>query len=537
MTDSNAANRPLHLSSALYAAIVVAFCLWVLSLPLFPTQDGPMHRYYIHVLDALVQHRPLYGMYEIRHPFPPYATHYATVLLLSRLVPYDLAEKVFICLAIVCFAGGLRLCARACGPAGAWLSLLVAPLLLPWALLMGFFNFYLATGLCLIAVALWQRAGEGRPQLWAAFAGVVLVLTFTHPVPLLLLLAVCSLDLLLRSVRGSEHGWARAHRWQVAALVLLAAAFAFPASLLDKQHVHAAFEGFGIHRQFLTTTALLMGVSPYNTRATSLWINAYRISLYLLLFFWLVLGLRSRRGKGLGTTFLLATALLGVALLFLPNSINGSLYFATRLVPMLWIGLLMAASSGSAPATAHHRWLVAGAAAVLTAVSLVPADLFLRPIAGDLRAEEMQPLPSEQTGLLLIGWGLQDYVRFHRQVAFNPYQWGTALAAVSHDDTLLDSPWTDQPITPLRAKPGSLLMIDDITDSPFNKENPPAARGRSLPASKEQKVVAGSQFVLYAAAPDELDKGLSVQFDREEASDFECERRGWYLVCLRGAQP
>ncbi len=533
-------------TSLLFACIVAALCIWILSLPVFPTQDGPIHRYYTHVLDSLLQHRSLYQMYEIRHPLPPYATHYALLLLLSRVFDYDLAEKLFVCMALVCFAYALRTCARAAGAAGDWISLLAAPVLLPWALFMGFFNFYLATGLFLWAAAFWHRAGRGKLWFWLCFALTVALLTFTHPVPLLLLIAVCALDLLLRWItvppalqpEGRLGGWQR-----VTGLLFACAAFLFPLSLFDRQHANSALHNFGLHPHYISSALLLMGVSPYNTRSTGLWINGYRLSLYLLLLACMLLAIQAfrqavrTRNYNFGSTFLIASFLLGIVLPIVPDQMNGTVYFATRLTAALWIGTLIAASASSVDFGQLSQRLTPAVAILLAVLTLVPAELYLRPVAREVHAEEVQPLPSGQHAVILLGYGLQDYVRFHRQLAFNPYQWAPALALTRSNDVLLDSPWLAQNIAPLSAVPGSVLTVAEITDSPFNKIDPPRVYGRSLPASKERTTMSAAQFVLYTGTPKELALGLAAQLDRDQAARFGCSQHGWYLLCLGAPWP
>src|SRR6202034_3758938 len=165
-------------------------------------QDGPMHKYYVHVLASLLSGSRAYGAYEIRHPFPPYATHYVVLLGLTRYVLFDLAEKVLICLIFVCTAYGFRYCARSLGPSGDLLSLCMIPLVLHWSLVMGFLNYSLAVGLFFLAAGLWCRAATGGLRLWLFFALVSFLLALTHPVPLLLLLAFGLLDLLIRLVQS-----------------------------------------------------------------------------------------------------------------------------------------------------------------------------------------------------------------------------------------------------------------------------------------------------------------------------------------------
>src|ERR1700761_1885586 len=177
-------------ASLLFACLTGVFCLWALSLPLFPTQDGPMHKYYVHVLASLLAGSHDYTAYVIRHPLPPYATHYAILLGLTRFISFDLAEKILICLIFLCTAYGVRYCARAMGPAGDWLSLCMVPLVLHWSLVMGFLNYSLAAGLFFLAAGLWCRATE-QLRLWLFFVLACFLLALTHPIPLLLLIVFC----------------------------------------------------------------------------------------------------------------------------------------------------------------------------------------------------------------------------------------------------------------------------------------------------------------------------------------------------------
>ncbi len=526
----------------LFAGVVAAFCVWLLSLPLFPTQDGPMHRYYIHILDSLLHHGSRYGMYRIRQPFPPYATHYLLLLLLSKLFAYDLAEKLFVCLSIIAFAYGLRLCATVAGPAGRWVSFLAAPLFLPWALMMGFFNFYLGTALFLFAAAFWQLASERSPGFWFAFAGTVLVLTFTHPVPLLLLLAVCGLDLLIGGLlrhRFSIRTWVPADRRRIAAFAFLCAAFLVPASLVSRQGAHSTFADFGLHLPFVRTSALLMGVSPYNTRSANLFINLYRLSLYAVLLFSLVLAVQTARRLwrervwNLSATFLLCTALLALSLPFLPDTLNGGVYFATRILPMVWIGLLVAAGAVDVPFARTYRIAFTLFAAALAILTLIPAELFIRPVANDLKAAELASVPRQASGVLLVGYGLHDYVRFQKQLAFDPYYWGASLALIGRDDVILDAPWMNLNIIPVEAVRPGPLIVGGLDDAHTTKNDSPHF-GHSLPVDEEAQLAGASEFILFPGTPEELERGLRTQLEPAEAARFHCSRAGWYLLCLAG---
>ena len=527
-------------SHLLFGAMLLCFALWILLLPIFPTQDGPMHRYYIHVLDAVLHHDAVYSVYRIRHPFPPYATQYATELLLSHLVSYDMAEKLFTVLIVVTFAYGLRFCALGCGPAGDAVSFFAAPLFLHWALMMGFMNYSLAIGLFLFLAGCWQRACGGRPRYWIAFALLVCLLTVTHPVPLLILIALCLFDLLLRCVlvrQRSRRLRPRELVLAVAAVVFCFVAFQVPAAALQKHAAGSVFADMGFHARTVAQWLLLAGVSPYYTVARSLLPNLHRLVLYAFFLGAFFLGAKTlrlhwRQGElGFSDTFFLSVLLLALALPFLPDYVNGSGFFATRMVLLLWVGLLIAASGAvDLSAKTQHRLRWAGL--VFAAVALLAAQQYFRPVARQLRLVERQAMPTGRDGLLLNGPGLDNFVHHRYQVAFDPFAWGPALAFVRGNDVILDSPWIDQNIAPLQAVPGSPLMIDDIRMTHLSRTDPGFVPGASLPQSREHGLAQRASVLLYADTPAELAKGIGEQLPPADASRFQCARVNWYITCM-----
>jgi hypothetical protein len=56
--------------------LVAAYCGWILSLPLFPMQDGPVHLYLAQVLGDVVAHKPsVYaGFYSVPRLLTPYSS-------------------------------------------------------------------------------------------------------------------------------------------------------------------------------------------------------------------------------------------------------------------------------------------------------------------------------------------------------------------------------------------------------------------------------------------------------------------------------
>ena len=184
-------------------AVVVAYCAWVLSLPLFPTQDGAVHLYYAQVISRLLSKSALYSQYfAIRYPIPPYAVHYVLLMGVTKLLPPLVAEKAIVCLTISTFVYGFRSLARKLGPSAGIATLWIVPLSLNWMMGMGFYSFCLSMALGLWAMAFWLRAVKVRTfGSWAAYYVCLTVILFTHPVPLAITVAFVASELMLRVIQ------------------------------------------------------------------------------------------------------------------------------------------------------------------------------------------------------------------------------------------------------------------------------------------------------------------------------------------------
>ncbi len=543
-TEQELGSNP-KLTSILFASLVFIFCAWALSLPLFPTQDGPMHKYYVHAIASLLSGSHSYNAYVIRRPFPPYATHYALLLGLTRFLSFDLAEKLLICIIFVCTAYSFRYCARSLGPSGDLLSLLMIPLLLHWSLVMGFLNYSLAIGLFFLAAALWCRGSAGQVRLWLLFAIVSFLLALTHPVPLLLLIAFGSLDLLIRvfqsyslSRRGGNPRFSlRNYRWQFVGLAIAGLSFLYPLASVDRSRSVSNLRGTGLHKDALISSLALFGISPFDTRSKNLFIIGYRLGLYALLFgcLWLAaagfLGRwRSRQLRPSDSMLMGAVAIL-FAIPVLPQSMNGSDYFSQRLMIFPWLGAIAAASGYAAP-----RRLVRIApifAVFLALITLLPAETLIRPVSHQLVALENQPLPEHTQGLAILDPAMLKAVRVDHQLGFNPYLWSGVLPFLRADDVMLNSPFMDQKITPLMPAPGGDLLIDQMR-SPEEAErvingnvNLPALR----PATRST-LLASTRMIVFVGSPPELEQGLAPLMGNNLAANYACTNHTWYLVCL-----
>ena len=529
----------------LFAALVFLFCAWALSLPLFPTQDGPMHKYYVHAIASLLSGSHDYNAYVIRHPFPPYATHYAVLLGLTRFVSFDLAEKLLICIIFICTAYGFRYCARSLGPSGDLLSLCMVPLVLHWSLVMGFLNYSFAVGLFFLAAGFWCRATAGKWRLWLSFAIVSLLLALTHPIPLLLLILFCSLDLLIRLFQGyrssleaeSSRFSLKDYRWSFLGLAVAALCFLYPLASVDRSRSASNLRAFGLHKDALISSLALFGISPFDTRSKNLFINAYRLGLCALLLGCLGLAVagfvrrwRARQLRPGDSMLILAVAIL-FAIPILPGSMNGSDFFAQRLMIFPWLAAIASAGGYAAP-----RRLVRIApvfAVILAFTTLLPAEIFFRPVAQQLFALEHQPLPQHAQGLAILDPAMLKAVRSQYQLGFNPYLWSGVLHFPYANDVMLNSPFMDQKITPLMPAPGGDLLIDQMS-SPDQAER--LINGNidlpALPPEQRATLLASTGVVVFVGTAASLDQGLAPLIGAGPASHYACTNHAWYLVCL-----
>jgi hypothetical protein len=207
---------------------------------------------------------------------------------------------------------------------------------------------------------------------------------------------------------------------------------------------------------------------------------------------------------------------------------NGSDYFSQRLMIFPWLGAIAAASA----TTRRLAQAVTPFAIFLTITTLLPAELFFRPVAHQLSALEHQPLPQHAEALAILDPAMLKAVRVQHQLGFNPYLWSGALPLLHADDVMLNSPFMDQKITPLMPAAGGDLLIDQM-DSPDQAEH--IINGNvdlpTLPAPMRSKLLANTRVIVFVATPAALQQGLTPLIGAESAANYACTNHAWYLVC------
>lgn len=466
MTNSSAAPAAHRLSPELVATIVLvaAYVIWLLSLPAFPTQDGPIHLYYTHVLRALFAHHPTpySDFYRVKHLLPPYALYYYALLGLSHGVSLLMADRLIVCAYVVSFVFGFRYVARTLGPAADTMTLFATLVLLNWPLGMGFVNFCLALSFAFWAIGLWMRFA-GRPGILSRVAFVLLavLVMFTHPVPLLAVLGVAGLEVVLRlianrrALRNTPHLTGDVVTW-IAAACTLGYVKLFTASRPLQQTVVGDEPGsFAVRLSHnLLNYASEKGVAFL--LGPGLALRTYRVILLVAIAAPLVLAilqfLRNRRNgtwAAADTTLMLAFAAI-VLMPFIPHDLNGSHFFAERLLLIVWLLPLFAASGSTLLSGKRPRIAMLCFVVVSQAILLPLADAKVRPVADTIAAVDRSPnqiaaLPGS------VGLVLEDERPMEAPpgLSFNPFLWA-AVDVLRHDNTVLaNTPWLDLQIIPL----------------------------------------------------------------------------------------
>ena len=412
--------------------------------------------------------------------------------------------------------------------------------------MMGFMNFSLGLGLMFLCFAMWLHADkEGAGPAWLApFALTVLLLTFTHPVPLLMLLLLCGYDLLTLSVCGRK---ARPIRSRVlaarlSAMIILCCALAYPvlsqnAARSSKDVAHSVFE---LHTY--VNEGLLFGLSPYFRHSSGLSIvNLYRATMWSVLLGALLFGGRGllrrfRDGMAERSDFMLVGAVLLLLMIpIMPDTVNGATHFFIRMQVVGWILALFGASR---IALSRRGSLVATAVSVaFAAVALLPAELLVRPAARQIAALDHLRLPEHTHGLMLLLESVGDKSKAvipdeDRALAANIYVWSSMVPMLHAHDIPVNSPWLDA--TYLALGPGrDPDLLYNIVGNVREQQDIDQHDGdlRKITPEQRAQALAAADFV-FAVRNDATQVDLSPQLG-SLTNAFTCSTRDWYLLCLR----
>ncbi len=498
MLTPNQRPRGLSVEFLLMCVLCAGWVIWFLSLPLFPSQDGPVHLYYAHVMQALFSKQPtIYShFYTIKHILPPYAIYYYALIFLGRFVPLVTADKIVICCYVVSFLFGFRYLAQTIGPCADSMALMATLVVINWPLGMGCVTFCGSLSLALWCLGLYARAAERsdtrRKVLFVLLAWLVML---AHPVPLLTVIGYCVLDIATRGYtlrsarRASLSTEAAVVLKQDAVYVLLAMSSLLYVRLFATAHpLQQIAETEPFLRQVSHNLILYVkgrGITPFGGMVGV----ALAARLCLLATLPLSLGLavlqRDRHYPvfTVGRRWLFLTLALLLAMPFVPHDINASHYVADRMLLFLWVAALLAGSAFRGRAwslrLALMLFAVAGNVFILRA-----AEVYIRPAANELAAIERGPLTHKgQVGLLIDSdWSVEPS---KNGPLFNSYGWAGASYFRLNNAVLYNTPWLDLNNIPL----GAQWTLPTGTISSSTLEDPDGLRTELLSSPHERESV------------------------------------------------
>ncbi|HET9086444.1 MAG TPA: hypothetical protein VFN53_02865 [Acidobacteriaceae bacterium] len=522
----------------IFAVLVGTYCAWVLTLPLFPSLDGPLHLYYASVLGNLLSDSTHFSAYySVRHLFPPYALYYYLLIVTAHFCGYVLAEKLMVCVIIIVTAFGFRYLATYLGPAGDLVSLFIVPLLLNWPLGMGFYNYCLSIGIALWALGMWYRAVDRHShRLWLGFVAAVVLMVLTHPVPALFVYLLVGIDVVSQlfsrryGSKGPETRSVPLQRsnvlymllsWTTMLYILLfTAKHRTVANLLEKYDRTAVFSKL----VKLSTLAMFSGSGSL--------VLAYRASLYCLLVFaiiWASKGIahRIRSMSVLPADLILVSSLFFLLILpIMPPVVNGANYFSQRLVILVWIGA-MAAASTHVPSSYLVRLRVITFASVYGIGVLLFANSRIRPTAVQMAEIEAKPAPKRgMAGLVL---SLPDAPN-PKRLSYFPYYWAGTRYFRRSRAVLLNGGWLYESYLPLGSR------LEQITNqfTPAIQDSPGDAYEVLLHSQTARaQVMPHVNLVVFTGAETQA-RLLIILRSLDETGNgraWTCLPEQWYSVC------
>ena len=438
-----------------FAPSVFGACavVMILSLPLFPSQDGPVHLYYVDVLRGVLTHVGPYAQhFEIKSYVTPYVVLYYSLLALETVFPPLISEQLLICGYVLAFILGFQyLVGALTDHPGPW-PLVGAAFSLNFYLYMGFYNFSLGTALSLLLCGYWMRSVKRLTPRRIAFLtfGYVLLL-LSHPVPALIFLAFCGLHIAVSftyeyvaSPGQIKACWRSFRRPLSVVMVMGVAGAGFLSRFASPRAGTAGTETSMRFLDNLGTELKLWSLSPLGS-------IAYRLVLLALIASagaTLLIGLRRRR-EPIGAA---AASIAGIAVVCLiarfvtPFGVNGGAFLPQRF-SIYWVMFLFGFCSVLKP----PRWYVTTIGVVAlgcTATVLCYQWTYLSATARNLNSALAEPLAAP--GSLGVVVSETDYIR--REACGDPFLGGSAHFSRNSKAIMTSAAWMDLPHIMLRPK-------------------------------------------------------------------------------------
>jgi hypothetical protein len=437
----------------------------VFAAPLFPSQDGPMHLYYVDVLRSVLTGNGAHTKYyTLQHPLPPYLFQYALTLLMEIFWTPLVAEKVMVALYAVWFAIATRYLARSLGPGWRIPALISVAFALNRWVYMGFFNFNMGLATAFFLIGYWSR--HARPVLGPKKAlvfsvGLALLATM-HPVPVLFVVGYVVLyavgawfktESALEGEAGTLHSRTLRRIFSILLPLLLCIAIGLWIHAIAPPVTHLDMKAWvsGVNKiDRVKDLARLFPILPLTG-------STYRKSVAFLLGVLLLLSVRitgwkqtQPNGEQLKLPIFLTTAACLAIYIVGPNRMSGGSYFPQRFCIFAFI--LGITSLAFSEARGPAKVLSMAAAALLMLIIAVPLWSTNRALAKEIAPFlNPPPLPPGSRGAYVMeagSWpadlseGCNFSAGFH--IAMHLFRQSQLV--------LINPPWNALPTTPMVTK-------------------------------------------------------------------------------------
>ncbi len=429
----------------------------ILMLPLLANQDGPLHVFYAHVFQQLLSgHSQFASFYAVRSVFPPYSLHLYLIILLTRVLEPVLTERVVACLEVLWVVVGFARLIRALNKESLYAAFLVLPFAAGWTVYMGFSNFTFGLGSFLFAVGYWlDHEAHLNWRDIAVCSGLVFVLAAMHPVTLFFFFTFTLVNFLvqgghfLMQVRGKSLfsnliAFVRARMASVTFLITAGIIVAiWMRNFVDPDSTHVVRPSHYEQFQRFLSLVSLNEISPFTVH----W-KTYSVPLAAVFGIALLLAIRGtwlRRTEPKVVALCLMTLFLLAGFFIIPQQFNRSFYANTRFSISALFLILAMAGLASIP---RNLWKI-------VSVFVVAAALLVTVLQ---RRQNLQNVSRVDAGLrapLLKAASRVEVIKFggyrpRYPLRYDPAIWAVAYWCSRSDAVLIDRPWMDLPIYPIK---------------------------------------------------------------------------------------
>ncbi len=205
-------NKNFSLLKVLFFFGVVILLIPIWSGKYFLTSDGPSHLYNAQVLLDLISGNSteFYSQfYEFNSELEPNWFSHAVLIVLLKIFPAFLAEKILLSFFVLGFAFGIRKLLLTLNPKAEWLALFGLALVYHKTLMMGFYNCSFSFVIFFYFFAYWlKNRGDDSFKKWLIISVYLILLFFTHPMGLMLAIicpsAILSVDIFTKKKRAKN---------------------------------------------------------------------------------------------------------------------------------------------------------------------------------------------------------------------------------------------------------------------------------------------------------------------------------------------